>query len=253
MLRKFTAVFVKFFRNVNSRHSLSDKAIQLLESKLNYNFTDKELINQAIKHRSFLSVTNEARLISNERLELLGDSVLGMVVTEYLFRKYQSKEEGDLTAMKSLLVSRKILARVAREIGIGKFILLNDAEEKSGGRDRPSIIADAFEAIIGAMYLDGGLEVVEKFIQQKLLMFCDKILQEEHYRNFKSILLEYSQSKNLGLPHYNVRDEEGPDHEKLFTIEVLINNEVLGVGKGKNKKGAEQISAKNALKKLNVI
>ena len=253
MLRKFTTLFLKFFRNGDSKNNLSDKTILQLESKLNYNFNDNELINQAIKHRSFLSVTNESRLISNERLELLGDSVLGMVVTEYLFNKYQSKDEGELTAMKSLLVSRKILARVAREIGIGKFILLNDAEEKSGGRDRPSIIADAFEAIIGAMYLDGGLEVVEKFIQQKLLKFCDKILHEEHYRNFKSILLEYSQSKNLGLPQYNVRDEEGPDHEKLFTIEVLINNEVLGVGKGNNKKGAEQISAKNALKKLNVI
>lgn len=253
MLRKFFVGFLNLFRIGNSKHNLSDKAILQLESKLNYNFNDKNLINQAIKHRSYLSVTNESRLISNERLELLGDSVLGMVVTEYLFRTYQCKEEGDLTAMKSLLVSRKILARVAREIGIGKFILLNDAEEKSGGRDRPSIIADAFEAIVGAMYLDGGLAVVETFIQKKLLKFCDKILQEEHYRNFKSILLEYSQSKNLGLPYYHVRNEEGPDHEKLFTIEVLINNEVLGVGKGKNKKGAEQISAKNALKKLNVI
>ncbi|HEX9970684.1 MAG TPA: ribonuclease III [bacterium] len=253
MLRKFTALFSKIFRNGDSKNNLSDKVILQFEKKLNYHFNDKEIINQALKHRSYLSVTNESRLISNERLELLGDSVLGMVVTEYLYKKYQSKEEGDLTAMKSLLVSRKILARVSREIGIGKFILLNDAEEKSGGRDRTSIIADAFEAIIGAMYLDGGLDVVVKFIHQKLLKFCDKILHEEHYRNFKSILLEYSQSKNLGLPQYHVSDEEGPDHEKLFTIEVIINNEVLGIGKGNSKKGAEQISAKSALKKLNVI
>lgn len=253
MLRKFTALFSKIFSDGKFRSKLSDREIQHLETKLNYKFANKELINQALKHRSYLSVSNESRLFSNERLELLGDAVLGMVVTEYLFNKYQKKEEGELTAIKSLLVSRKILARVAREIDIGKFILLNDAEEKSGGRDRASIIADAFEAIIGAIYLDGGLDVVVKFIRDKLLKFCEKILQEEHYRNFKSILLEYSQSKNLGLPHYYVRHEEGPDHEKLFTIEVMINNQVLGVGKGNSKKGAEQISAKNALIKLNVI
>lgn len=253
MLRKFAALFFNTVSEKNSKRELSNKAISQLEKKLSYTFNNKELIHQALKHRSYLSVTNECRIISNERLELLGDSVLGLVVTEYLYKKYQSKEEGDLTAMKSLLVSRKILARVAREIGIGKYILLNDAEEKSGGRDRSSIIADAFEAVVGAMYLDGGLDVAVKFIRQKLLRFCDRILNEEHYRNFKSILLEYSQSKNMGLPQYHVCDEEGPDHEKLFTIEVCINNQVLGVGKGNSKKGAEQISAKNALKKLNVI
>lgn len=253
MLNKIYTLFAKIFQQVPSKLYLSTNEISQLETELNYSFKNKKLIIQALKHRSFLSVTNESRLLSNERLELLGDAVLGMVVTEYLFTKFPSKEEGELTTIKSLLVSRKILARIARQIGFGKFILLNDAEEKSGGRDRASIIADAFESIIGAMYLDGGLEMVINFINEKLLSLTDEILAEEHYKNFKSILLEYSQSRYLGLPQYFVRNEEGPDHEKLFTIEVRINNQALGVGKGNSKKGAEQISAKNALKNLNAI
>jgi ribonuclease-3 len=253
MLTRISTLFEKIFRKYPKDHHLSEKDIYRLESKLNYKFHDKFLITQAVKHRSFLSVTYESRLLSNERLELLGDAVLGMVVTEFLYKRFPKKEEGELTAIKSLMVSRKILARIAKQIGIGEFILLNDAEEKAGGRNRPSIIADAFEAIVGAMYLDGGLDTVIDFINKKLLVRTDKIICEEQYKNFKSMLLEYSQSKNLGLPHYMVRDEEGPDHDKLFTVEVLINNEVLGMGKGNSKKKAEQISAKNALKKLNII
>ncbi len=253
MLTRISVLFTKIFRRYSRASLLSEKDIERLEVKLNYKFQNKSLITQALKHRSFLSVTNEPRLSSNERLELLGDAVLGMVVTEFLFKKFPAKEEGELTAIKSLMVSRKILTRIANQIGIGEFILLNEAEEKAGGRKRSSIVADALEAVIGAIYLDGGLETVIDFIQKKLLIRTKKIISEEQNRNFKSILLEYSQSKNLGLPQYLVRKEEGPDHDKLFTIEVVINNEVLGIGKGNSKKKAEQISAKNALKKLNII
>jgi len=253
MLTRISTLFAKILRQHPKDNYLSEKDINRIEVKLNYNFHDKALITQALKHRSFLSVTNECRLLSNERLELLGDSVLGMVVTEFLYTRFPTKEEGELTAIKSLMVSRKILARVARQIGIGGFILLNEAEEKAGGRNRTSIVADAFEAVIGAIYLDGGLDTVIDFIHKKLLVRTDQIISEEQYKNFKSMLLEYSQSKNLGLPQYVVREEEGPDHDKLFTIEVLINHEVLGMGKGNSKKKAEQISAKNALKKLNIL
>lgn len=253
MLNRIATFITRIFQAPPSKIHLSHDEVSELETKLNYCFKNKELIQQALKHRSFLSVTNECRLRSNERLEFLGDAVLGMIVTEYLFKKFPTKEEGELTAIKSLLVSRKILARVSTELGIGAFMLLNDAEEKSGGRERASIIADAFEAIVGAIYLDGGLETTVNFIREQLLDLTDEILTEEHYKNFKSILLEYSQSQNLGLPQYIVRNEEGPDHEKLFTIEVRINNQVLGIGKGNSKKGAEQISAKNALKNLNII
>lgn len=253
MLTRISTLFTKILRRHPRNDSLSEKDILQIEEKLNYQFHKKALIIQALKHRSFLSITNESRLLSNERLELLGDAVLGMVVTEFLYKKFPTKEEGELTAIKSLLVSRKILARIAMQIGIGEFILLNDAEEKAGGRNRASIIADAFEAIIGAMYLDGGLEAIINFIDNNLLTRIDKIISEDQNKNFKSMLLEYSQSKNLGLPHYIVKNEEGPDHNKLFTIEVLINHEVLGMGKGNSKKKAEQISAKNALKKLNIL
>ncbi len=253
MLTRIVTFFEKLFRIRRSVFPLSNKDIDRLETKLNYKFHDRMLITQALKHRSFLSVTNEQRLSSNERLELLGDAVLGLVVTEFLFKKFPTKEEGELTAIKSLMVSRKILTRIANQIGIGEFILLNDAEEKAGGRKRSSILADAFEAVIGAIYLDGGLDIVIDFIQKKLLLRTNKIISEEQNKNFKSILLEYSQSKSLGLPQYLVKREEGPDHDKLFTIEVLINNEILGTGTGNSKKKAEQLSAKDALKKLNIL
>lgn len=253
MLTRISTLFAKLLRQHSKERYLSEKDIEKFETKLNYKFCDKSLIAQALKHRSFLSVTNESRLSSNERLELLGDAVLGMVVTEFLYKRFPTKEEGELTAIKSLMVSRKILARAATQIELGQFILMNEAEEKAGGRYRHSIIADAFESIIGAIYLDGGLETVIDFIYRKLLVRTEKIIVEEQNRNFKSMLLEYSQSKNLGLPQYVVRNEEGPDHEKLFTIEVLISNQVLGIGKGNSKKKAEQVSAKNALKKLNII
>lgn len=253
MLGRITSLFSNILRKHSKNTYLSENDILQIEASVNYQFQNKALIIQALKHRSFLSVSNESRLLSNERLEFLGDAVLGMVVTEHLYKKYPIKEEGELTAIKSLLVSRKILARIAKNIGVGDAILLNDAEERAGGRNRSSILADAIEAIIGAIYLDGGLETVVTFINDKLLVQCDEIIAAEHNKNFKSILLEYSQSKNMGLPQYIVKHEEGPDHDKIFTIEVLINNQVLGLGKGNSKKRAEQMSAKNALKKLNLI
>lgn len=253
MLEKISTLFSRIIRRHSKNGYLSENDILQIEARLNYQFKNKSLIIQALKHRSFLSVSNESRLLSNERLELLGDSVIGMVVTEFLYKKYPIKEEGELTSIKSLLVSRKILARIAKNIGVGDAMLLNEAEERAGGRNRASILADAIEAVIGAIYLDGGLDTVVAFINDKLLVQCDEIITADHNKNFKSMLLEYSQSKNMGLPQYIVKNEEGPDHDKVFTIEVLINNQVLGLGKGNSKKRAEQMSAKNALKKLNLI
>jgi len=253
-MMKILADFLsKIFKRQDKKNALDEIDIVRIESKINYLFNNKEFMVQALKHRSFLSVSNEPRLFSNERLELLGDAVLGMVVVESLFRKFLDKEEGELTAIKSLLVSRKILAKVAREIGLGEVLLLNDAEEKAGGRSRPSILADAFEAIVGAIYLDGGLTNAVAFIENKLLNRIDEIISEELNKNFKSILLEYAQGNNFGVPRYKVKKEEGPDHDKVFTIEVLIENKVLGMGIGNSKKKAEQIAAKNALKKINVL
>jgi ribonuclease-3 len=217
---------------------------------IGYRFHRFELLRQALKHRSFLPQVNERRVHSNERLELLGDAVLGLVVTEALFHRFPDKEEGEITAMKSLLVSRKILARFARQLDLGRFILMSEAEERSGGRMRPSIISDTFEAVIGAVYLDGGLERAKAFVEDIVLKEIDTILNEEQHRNFKSLLLEYSQSRNLGVPFYNICSAEGPDHDKIFTVEVKIQNRTVGVGVGNSKKRAEQKAAQNALSQI---
>ena len=253
MIKVFAHFINRIFKRQRKIIGIDEIDIAQIEAKLNYNFNEKEYIIHALKHRSFLSVTNESRLSSNERLELLGDSVLGMVVVEYLYRKFPTKEEGDLTAIKSLLVSRKILARISRQIGFGEFLLLNEAEENAGGRNRSSILSDAFEAITGAIYLDGGLQNAVKFIHEKLLYRINEIISEERNKNFKSILLEYSQGHSLGSPRYKVKREDGPDHDKLFTIEVFIKDKVLGVGKGNSKKKAEQFAAKDALKKIHIL
>lgn len=223
-----------------------------IHHKIGYVFQERSLLEKALKHRSILPALNQNRVESNERLELLGDSVLGLVVTEFLFRKLPEKEEGDLTAMKSLLVSRRILARVANELQLGNFLLLSESEIKSGGKKRPSIIADALEALIGAIYLDGGIDAARTFIVKKVLRDYNRILHEEQLQNFKSILLEYSQSKNLGAPFYIIRSEEGPDHNKLFTVEVKIQNKTVGVGIGNSKKRAEQNAAQDAVKKMGI-
>jgi ribonuclease-3 len=217
---------------------------------IGYRFRQLDLLQQALKHRSFLPQVNERRVSSNERLELLGDAVLGLVVTEALYHRFPDKEEGEITAMKSLLVSRKILARFARQLDLGRFILMSEAEERSGGRTRPSIISDTFEAVIGAIYIDGGLERARAFVDAVVLREIDPILNEEQHRNFKSLLLEYSQSHNLGVPSYAIRSEEGPDHDKIFTVEVRIQNRMVGVGVGNSKKRAEQNAAQNALEQL---
>jgi len=221
-----------------------------LSAILGYRFSDKRLLIRALKHRSFLPQVNEPRVESNERMELLGDSVLGLVVTDALFRQFPQKEEGEITTMKSLLVSRKVLARAARDLNLGRFLLLSESEDHSGGRYRPSILADAFEALIGAIYLDGGLKHARRFVEENLLATMDDTLADEGHRNFKSMLLEYSQSQNMGAPFYNIRSEEGPDHNKIFTVEVKIQNQIVGSGEGNSKKRAEQQAAQHALEQL---
>ncbi|RMF66754.1 MAG: ribonuclease III, partial [Calditrichaeota bacterium] len=175
------------------------------------------------------------------------------VVIESLYHKFPQKEEGDLTNMKSLIVSRRILARIAKALRLGDFLLLSEAEEKTGGRKRASINSDALEAVIGAIYLDGGLERAREFIREKILCHLDELIADELHTNFKSMLLEYAQSRSLGTPFYSVQAVNGPDHEKTFTIEVKLQNEVLGSGTANSKKRAEQLAAREALKNLYLI
>ncbi len=217
---------------------------------IDYRFRDLKLLDQALKHRSYLVGSHQNRLISNERLELLGDAVLGLAVTEYLFHRFPRKPEGELTNIKSLVVSRRVLSRVAKRIHLGEFILMSHAEERSGGRERPSILSDCLEALIGAIYLDGGFQEAMRFVRRHVLSGMNEFLQEELFQNYKSELLEYAQARNWGNPVYRVIKEEGPDHDKTFTVEVDVAGHARGVGKGHTKKRAEQLAAREALKQL---
>lgn len=220
------------------------------EKILNYFFNDKNLLVAALKHRSFLSISLEERYLSNERLEFLGDAVLELITTEFLYTKYPQESEGELSKMKSILVSKKALSKVSRELNLGEYVLLNYGEEKSGGRDRDSTLANTYEAILGAMYLDSDFHTAKKFTERHLLSRSKEFLNAASLQNYKSELLEYSQSKGWGVPDYYSIQETGPDHDKEFEIGVKIGDRSLSSGKGTSKKAAEQSAARKALKIL---
>ena len=222
--------------------------IEEVESALKYHFKDPSFLFKSLKHRSYSQAMDGNINFSNERLEFLGDSVLSMVVSHRVFSKNPDLQEGDLTKLKSNFVSRKSAVIAGKKIGLDKFILLNDSEENAGGRNRASIIADTFEAVIGAIFLDGGYEASKGFIERTILEDRDISLDVE--TNYKSCLLEQVQAEKLGHPAYRIVSEKGPDHDKVFTVEVFVNGERIGTGKGKNKKAAQQMSAKEGLEKL---
>jgi ribonuclease-3 len=215
------------------------------ETTIGYRFQKRELLKTALSHRS--SVENGS---SNERLEYLGDAVLGLVVSEFLFGEFPDLDEGDLTKMKASLVNEAVLSKVAGEFGLGDFIFLSSEEEKSGGRQKPSIVADAAEAVLGAVYLDGGLPAARRIVQRFFLTDYENLLNDESSFNYKGELLEKIQGVGKGLPRYEIMKEIGPDHEKQFVISVSINGETLGQGEGSTKKEAEQKAARMALKTL---
>ena len=223
-----------------------------LQEKLGHTFSDLVLLKQALKHRSYIYAVDEEGVASNERLEFLGDAVLDLIVTEALYRRFPHKREGDLTQVKSLLVSKVVLAQKSRELGLGQYLYLSKEEEIAGGRNRTSIIGDAVEALLGAVYLDGGLKAAERLVERTLLSDVERIISKGNYLNFKGPLLEHTQSEGRGHPRYLVNLEEGPDHRKVFTVEVLIGGERMGVGQGRSKKEAQQMAAKGALEKLGV-
>ena len=234
------------------RWSIGDRARsqEELQSKLGYTFSNTALLEQALKHRSYVYVNREGGNASNERLEFLGDAVLDLVVTEHLYNRFKNKREGELTQIKSLLVSKVILAEKGRNIRLGEYLYLSKEEIASGGRQRASIIGDAFEALLGAIYLDGGFDAARAFVERAILADVEEILADGNYLNFKSLLLEHAQSMGQGHPRYLSISEEGPDHRKMFSIEVTIQGDRLGEGQGHSKKEAQQMAAKDALKHL---
>lgn len=226
------------------------------EKNLGYNFKNKELLKNSLIHRSFGNEHRRYKKISNERLELLGDAVLDLIVTEYLYKNNMESTEGDLAKIKSMAVSEPVLASISKKLEVGKFLLLSRGEELTGGRERSSILGDAFEAILGAIYLDSDFEMAKDFALKHLKNSIDNIENIEEILDYKTILQEYSQKEYKIIPEYRVIDEVGPDHQKTFEIEVKIvvseKKKIVGIGRGKNKKSAEQSAAKELCKKLGV-
>lgn len=227
--------------------------LRALEGRLGYRFRDPRLLVQALKHRSYVYANQGDGVDSNERLEYLGDAVLDLAVAEYLFGRYEDRREGDLTQMKSLVVSRALLARRARSIDLGRHVLLSPEERAAGGDEQDSILSDAFEAVIGALYLDGGLRPARRFIETVLLHDLEGLVRGEDFVNFKSLLLEHVQGRGEGHPKYQVLDERGPDHEKVFSVDVSVTGQTIGRGQGRSKKEAQQMAARDALQSLGRI
>jgi ribonuclease-3 len=221
-----------------------------LERRLGYRFRDPRLLVEALSHRSIISSRGGGDRVSNERLEFLGDTVLDLIVALELFQRFPSQQEGDLTQLKSLLVSRPSLEKSARDLGVGEGLRLSVNEAETGGRDRPSILADALEALIGAVFVDGGLEPARRLVLARVMNRLPEVTELPDLRNYKSLLLEHVQRHKIGHLSYRTAREEGPDHRKRFTVEVLLNRKVLGSGCGDSKKQAQQEAARSALDRL---
>lgn len=219
-----------------------------LEERIGYQFHDKELLRRALTHSSF---SNEAkdRPECNERMEFLGDAVLSLAVSDYIFHRYHLNE-GDLTKIRASMVCEKSLFRFAREIGLGEELYLGRGEEQMGGRGRPSIVSDAFEALIAAIYLDGGMEPASAFVLRFVREELDSMGEGEQrggFVDYKTMLQEIIQKNPEERLSYVLVGEDGPDHDKHFTVEVRLNSNVIGRGESRSKKGAEQLAAKEAL------
>lgn len=230
-----------------------ERALADFQKAFGIRFHDPGQLKLALTHRSYLSVTGQGPRESNERLEFLGDSVLGLVTAEYLYRRHPNDHEGQLTKMKSLLVSKAILSRRALRMGLGKFVLMSHSEIESGGRQRLSILADAFESVLGAIYLDQGFETARTYIHDHLLADSEEIVADKRHVNYKSHLQEYVQSTYRTHPVYRIRSEYGPDHSKHFMVEVMVGRRTLGQGRGPNKKEAEQAAARDALEAVKQV
>jgi len=226
----------------------SDRAndVTPLQKTLGYEFSDLRLLNKALTHKSYVNERNES-LKHNERFEFLGDSVLDILVSDYLVHEFSDYAEGTLSKIRAAVVNETCLAELARKIDLGKYLLLGKGEDLSGGRDKPSILADAFEAVAGALFRDGGLESASKVFLPLLEVEISKFAHSWAFRDFKSELQEYTQNKWVCTPSYKVVNELGPDHAKKFEVAVTIKNKVKGQGSGKSKKEAEQAAAKMAM------
>lgn len=235
-----------FKKDLNTDFQLPEKYREL-ESILSCRFKNPSLLIQALTHRSFTSKEHDSRTASNERLEFLGDSVLNLIAGKYFFENFEESQEGELTRMRSYVVSGENLSAKARAIGLGKYVILGEFEQKAGGSDKDSILEDCMEALIGAVYLDGGIEKAERAVKKIILPKDPEQFSEMKSTNFKSELLELVQSKGMLPPRYETVNTEGPEHEKTFTVNVLVGGKAVAQGVSGSKKKAEQEASSRAL------
>ncbi len=224
--------------------------IDKLSKTLHYKIKDSSLFITAFTHRSYLNEHPDYKNPSNERLEFLGDAVLQVISSEFLFNKYAHSPEGDLTNYRAAIVKTTSLAKEAQRLRYGEFLLLSNGEETTGGRDREYILANTFEAVLGAIYLEKGLKFCQKFVEKELLYKIDEIVENESYKDAKSKFQEMAQEKLSITPSYEILESWGQDHDKTFKVGVFLDKDEYGVGEGKSKQKAEQKAAKAAIDKL---
>ena len=230
--------------NFLERTDMQKYGLELLEERIGYRFQNIALLKQAITHSSFTNEQKINKMKDYERLEFLGDAVLELVSSEFLFCEYEGKREGELTKMRASMVCEPSLAFCARDLELGEFLLLGKGEENTGGRKRDSITSDAMEAVIGAIYLDGGMEKAKEFIYRFILSDLE---EKQLFYDSKTNLQEVIQGKLKKEFHYELLDETGPEHDKVFFVEVVMEGEIIGKGQGRTKKSAEQEAAYEAL------
>ncbi len=249
-LRQFVTNLTRVFGRPSDDDDLA-RTLDNLQQALAYRFKNPSLLVASLVHRSYHGgSSDDGPSNSNERMEFLGDSVLSLVVNEYLFGHYPEKSEGELTKMKSVIVSKQILAHLAKKIRLGSFVLVSDNAQKAGVSEMESVLADTLEAVIGAVFLDGGFAAAQMCVMEVLPDDLADVVYQEGSINYKSLLQEYIQALHKVPPRYRVNATAGPDHDKEFSVEVVVRGTVLGQGGGKTKKHAEQEAAREAYRKL---
>jgi len=228
--------------------SKKNENLSNLERDLNLKFNNKNILQTAFTHRSYLNENKNYNCQSNERMEFLGDAVLQHITSKYLYDKFPNKPEGTLTSYRSATVNTKSLWETALKMGLGKYLLMSVGEEQTGGRERPYILANTFEALLGAIYLDLGLKTAKYFVHKHLFPKIPEIIKNKDYKDPKSYLQEIVQEKYFATPSYKILKEEGPDHEKTFTAGVYFSEKLVTKGKGNSKQRAEEDAARKALK-----
>jgi len=231
----------------NRAETLSAGTLGRLQEVIGYRFRSEQLLTKALTHKSSIPAADSNGLQSNERLEFLADAVLNCLVTEHLYHLYPERDEGELSKIKSLVVSRKILGEIGQVLGLGEYMIFGTSEEKTGGRTRHSIISNTFEAVLGALFLDGGYAPAKAFLEKQLFCRINEFCEDERHGNYKSMILEMAQRDGFGIPRYNTLSAIGPDHAKEFRVSINVAGVALGEGTGHNKKIAQQAAAQNAL------